>query len=115
VRDLLHVDELADLVDRQLAAMDRCDGETFNVGGGNSSSLSLQETTRLCEEITGRAIPIHGSVDNRPADVKVYISDNARVANALGWTPVRAPRETLVSIYEWLRCAEPLVRHLWGG
>jgi CDP-paratose 2-epimerase len=115
VRDLLHIDELADLVDRQLAAMDRCDGETFNVGGGSSSSLSLQETTRLCEEITGRAIPIRGIVDNRPADVKVYIADNARVADALGWAPARAPRETLVSIYEWLRYAEPLVRHLWEG
>ncbi len=54
VRDLLHVDDLADLVPLQVAALDRLDGSTFNVGGGRDCSLSLLETTALCEAISGR-------------------------------------------------------------
>ena len=46
VRDLLHVDDLVDLVDRQLTDPDHWRGHTFNVGGGRDGSLSLLETTR---------------------------------------------------------------------
>ena len=47
VRDLLHVDDLLDLVDEQLGDPDRWAGATVNVGGGRACSLSLLETTEL--------------------------------------------------------------------
>ncbi len=56
VRDLLHVDDLLDLMDEQLADPARWDGVTANVGGGREGSLSLLETTALCAEITGNRI-----------------------------------------------------------
>ncbi len=113
VRDLLHIDDLAELLDAQLARLPTLAGATFNVGGGVDSSLSLRETTDLCREITGRTIPIRPVDENRPADVKWYITDNRRVTGATSWAPRRTPRETLTAMYEWLREAEPLVRHLW--
>ena len=53
VRDLLHVDDLADLIEDQLLRPEHWDGATANVGGGSESSLSLLETTELCAELTG--------------------------------------------------------------
>jgi CDP-paratose 2-epimerase len=42
VRDLLHVDDLVELIERAaLAAPDEWDGRTLNVGGGREVSLSL--------------------------------------------------------------------------
>ena len=58
VRDLLHVDDLLALLDYQLTHFTEMDGEVFNVGGGRAISLSLLETTRICEEITGKKIDI---------------------------------------------------------
>ena len=113
VRDLLHVDDLAELIDAQLARFGEVTGETYNVGGGSQCNLSLRETTDLCHEITGRSISISAVPDNRPADLKLYITDNARVTAATGWVPRRTPRDVLASIYGWLREEEPLVRHLW--
>ncbi len=113
VRDLLHIDDLADLLDIQLRELPRLSGQIFNVGGGTASSLSLLETTLLCQEITGQKVLVEHVNVNRPADLKLYITDNTRVAQATGWVPRRTPRETLTSIYEWMREAEPLVRHLW--
>ena len=49
VRDLLHVHDLVELLDEQLGDMERWDGVTANVGGGRACSLSLLETTELCE------------------------------------------------------------------
>jgi CDP-paratose 2-epimerase len=102
VRDLLHVDDLADLVDMQVAQLDALDGETFNVGGGRACSLSLQETTALCREITGRDIPITPVPETRVADVKLYITDNARVTRATGWAPQRTPQDVLRDLHAWM-------------
>ena len=58
VRDLIHVDDVVELIDLQLAAPDQWGGRLVNVGGGREISLSLAETTALCRELTGQEVPI---------------------------------------------------------
>lgn len=113
VRDLLHIDDLADLLDTQLGCMEAVAGQTFNVGGGLACSLSLLEATRMCEEITDRSLSIHSVPDTRPADVKWYVSNNRSITQVSGWSPKRTPRDILVAIDTWLTEAGPAVRHLW--
>jgi CDP-paratose 2-epimerase len=69
VRDLLHVEDLCELLDAQLTRFDALAGQTFNVGGGAGCSLSLLEATRLCQEITGRTVLVRSVPETRPADV----------------------------------------------
>lgn len=102
VRDLLHVDDLADLVVTQIEGLEAFDGGRFNVGGGRACSLSLRETTELCERITGRHIAISPSPEIRTADVKLYVTDNARVTAATGWTPRRSAEHVLRDLHEWM-------------
>ncbi|HEX6817000.1 MAG TPA: NAD-dependent epimerase/dehydratase family protein [Ktedonobacterales bacterium] len=113
VRDLLHIDDLADLIDVQLAGFGTHAGRTYNVGGGRECSLSLLETTRLCQQLTEHTIPIQHIDENRPADLKLYITDTSRVSEATGWRPRRSAQETLEAIYHWIREHETEVRHLW--
>lgn len=115
VRDLLHVDDLADLIFVQMDQMESLSGCTFNVGGGTESSLSLLETTQLCRELTGHTIPIREVMETRPADLKLYISDISTVTQATGWKPRYTPRQTLTAIFEWIRGAEKDVQYLWQG
>ena len=107
VRDLLHIDDLADLVMMQVDALDTLDGRTFNVGGGVGCSLSLQETTAVCEEITGRRITITPSPDTRVADIKLYVTDNARVTAATGWTPRRTATDVMRDLHDWMVAHAP--------
>lgn len=102
VRDLLHIDDLTDLVLLQLDHLDDLSGRTFNVGGGPASSLSLQETTALVRELTGREIDITPVPDVRTADVKLYITDNTRVTAATGWQPTRTPHDVLHDLHGWM-------------
>ncbi len=106
VRDLLHPDDLFDLLDVQLADIEKAAGKVYNVGGGRDGSLSLLETTRLCEEITGNAISIRGDENDRPADLSIYIGDNTRVTRDFGWTPKRAPKTVLEDLYGWIKAHE---------
>jgi CDP-paratose 2-epimerase len=114
VRDLLHIDDLANLLAVQLARFDELHGQTYNVGGGVASSLSLLETTQLCQQITGKTIPVQAVDANRPADLALYITDSSRIEAITGWRPQRTPEQTLQSIYEWIVAEEATVRHIWA-
>lgn len=110
VRDFLHVDDLFELVDLQARELERFDGGTFNVGGGRENSLSLLETTELCEQITGNRIEIHSRPETRVADVPLYISDHGKVTDLCGWRPARGAKQTLSDIHSWIRDNEGAVR-----
>jgi CDP-paratose 2-epimerase len=114
VRDFLDVDELGDLVLRQLDDLGALPRRIYNAGGGLRSSLSLLETTALCQEITGNRVEIERVSENRPSDVRLYVTDNARVTADTGWSPRKTPRETLAGIFAWIREHERLVAPLWS-
>jgi CDP-paratose 2-epimerase len=110
VRDLLHVDDLADLVEDQLLRPELWDGAVVNIGGGRQGSLSLAEATRLCRAISGTEIEIDAEPENRPGDVPVYLSDCSRARELGSWTPKRSPRQTMGDIYAWARANEETLR-----
>jgi CDP-paratose 2-epimerase len=110
VRDLLHVDDLLRLVEYQLAHFTALDGEIFNVGGGLSGSLSLLETTQICQQLTGQTIPIQPVLAERQGDVPVFITDSSRVIAKTGWKPEISPTQTLEAIYQWIVEQESLLK-----
>jgi len=101
VRDLLHIDDLIDLLDDQIARPEHWDGVVSNVGGGRACSLSLRETTALCRELTGRDIPVGAAGHDRPGDIPVYISNCARLFGHTAWRPRRSARDILRDIADW--------------
>lgn len=110
VRDLLHIDDLLDLVEIQLQNLDGLSGGVFNVGGGRECSLSLCELTELCQRHSGNTVEITPEPAERPADVPVYLSDTARVEAACGWRPQRDAETTIGDIVRWLRDNERSLR-----
>jgi len=114
VRDLLHVDDLVDLVDEQLAGPDRWAGRTVNVGGGRDVSLSLCETTELCAELTGRRVKAEPAGEDRPGDLRIYLSDCRRLHGLTDWRPRRGAREVLADTLEWIAANEDAVRRALG-
>jgi CDP-paratose 2-epimerase len=106
VRDFLHIDDFADLVLDQLENFDLYRGGPWNVGGGAPLSLSLVELTALCREVTGNRIPVEPDTSDRPADVRIYISDARSVRTVRGWTPRRDAASTISDIHSWIRAEE---------
>jgi CDP-paratose 2-epimerase len=115
VRDLLHVDDLIDLVEEQLSAPDDWAGATVNVGGGREVSLSLRETTDICRELSGNVVPVTDSGTARAGDVRIYISDCARLFERTTWRPKRGARQVLQDIHGWIRTNEDAVIAALGG
>lgn len=102
VRDVLHIDDACDLLLAQLAAWPQMSGRTWNAGGGLANSLSLAETTALCEEMAGTRVALTADLTTHESDVRVFITDQRALSAALGWTPQRSARQVLGDLHAWM-------------
>ena len=102
VRDILHIDDLFELLELQIESINKISGDVYNVGG-NNINLSLLETTQLCENITGNKIAIESEPNTRPADLIIYLSNNQKIHSALQWKPKRNAETILPDIYHWIK------------
>lgn len=112
VRDLLHVDDLTDLIVEQVRNFESWDGWLGNVSGGLSNSVSLCELTALCEEVTGKKITIQSVPENRPADLRLYIGDCSKLFGRTVWRPKRNAHRIVQDIHAWVKEHEQALAHL---
>ena len=110
VRDIMHVEDLFDLLQLQLNDPAIHSGQVYNVGGGRESSVSLLELTELCRQATGKTIPIQTEAVTRLGDVRIYLSDTSKVRTAVGWKPRWTVERIIESIAGWIRDCENELR-----
>lgn len=102
VRDLLHVDDLADALAAMLTTGDGL-GDTFNIGGGPQFSLSVwAEFGPLLGTILGRPTRVRYE-PNRPGDQRVWVTDIRKLSGALSWKPRTSPAEGIEQLAWWMR------------
>jgi CDP-paratose 2-epimerase len=114
VRDILHIDDLFELVDYQIHHIDSVNGGVYNAGGGSGISVSLQELTAICEEVSGNTIEIEKVKENRTADLRIYITDNTKITAATGWEPKVSVKEIISDIYQWIAANEEVLKPIVG-
>lgn len=110
VRDLLHINDLFELIDIQAGSLKKINGNIYNAGGGRKRSLSLLETAKLCERITGNKIDIGRDLKGRPGDILIYITDNKKATADLGWKPKASAEDTLSDTFDWIHSNEYEIR-----
>ncbi len=103
VRDILHIDDLFDLLALQLNDLNRHAGKVYNVGGGSERSVSLRELTGLCEDLTGNKVDFKNDPQTHPSDIPYYVTDNSEVTEQTGWQPKRSVKDILQNILTWLQ------------
>lgn len=106
VRDFIHIDDLYSAIKYQLTNFGDYAHDVFNIGGGLDNSVSLQELTKLCQEITGNTIPIDSIEEDRPADLRFFITDSTKFLGKSGLTWEKDARTTVQEIYEWIKANE---------
>lgn len=114
VRDFIHIDDLYRGIKVQLENFDDYNGETHNIGGGLENSVSLQELTAICEKITGNKIKISSVKEDRPADLRFFITDSTKFLEKSGLKWEKDAHETVSDIYEWIRDNEAALKPILG-
>ncbi len=104
VRDVLHVDDLYDLLAKQVAALNPGSYALYNAGGGNGNAISPSELTDLCRQQAGALeLQIGADPTTKAADIPWYVTDNAAVTAAFGWRPQRDIPTLVGDVFAWLR------------
>ena len=112
VRDILHIDDLNDLIEIQLQDEAPWDASPFNIGGGLDGSISLAELTTLCRSVTGVVRDIGSKPETSTVDIPIYVSDCRRAEQVFGWRPERKPEVIVTDVFDWIRAHEDDLRRV---
>jgi CDP-paratose 2-epimerase len=115
VRDVVHIDDVRDLIDRVLARWTSVAGMTLNAGGGPTVSASLCEATALCREITGRTLPVNRDDQTHPSDVRVYLTDHSAVTRLTDWRPRHDVKRILADLHRWMTSDAARLKPILAG
>lgn len=110
VRDFIHIDDLYTAIKTQIENFDSYIGETFNIGGGLKNSVSLKQLTALCQGITGNSVEIASVKEDRPADLRFFITDSSRFLEKSGLAWQKDAQTTVADIYEWIHANESALK-----
>ncbi|QIA06716.1 GDP-mannose 4,6-dehydratase [Draconibacterium halophilum] len=101
VRDVLHADDVVNLYFASVNQIDQIKGQAFNIGGGIDYSLSLLELFMLLEDILGIKMT-YKQLPPRESDQLVFVADNTKITNLIGWKPKVEAKGGLIKMLEWL-------------
>lgn len=103
VRDLLHVDDMAEAYIR-VAATDNwayVRGTAFNIGGGQLNAITLREALWMIATRTGRPMEIR-LAPARPGDQPYYVSNTDMAYGYLRWRPKVSVDDGFDRLHDWL-------------
>ncbi len=102
VRDVLHAQ---DLIRVYMLAADHINvtaGQIYNIGGGQSNSLSLIELFGMLESISGYKMNF-ARLEWRAGDQKVFVANTSKAQHDFGWTASVNAEVGIRSMMEWCR------------
>lgn len=103
VRDLLHVDDLFACFSAAVERIDKAAGHVYNVGGGQSNSLSIWwQLAPFLEEALNDDLPEPSFASWRLGDQRIFIADSGKARRELGWEPTISPTIGIRRMVDWL-------------
>ena len=103
IRDVLHINDLCDLIYLQILKIEKIYNEKFNVGGGKESYISLKNLTTICQKITLNKTEISPKNYTSIYDIPYYVSDNAKIKRTYKWSPKNNIFDIVADTYKWLK------------
>ena len=100
VRDILHAEDMINLYYTALSKVDKIAGNVFNIGGGMEQSMSLLELFDELEEQMGVKLE-YVKLAPRISDQKIFVADNKKIKEAIGWEPKVKAKEGIRRMLEW--------------
>lgn len=101
VRDVLHIEDLCELIFKQILKIKFIKNKTFLVCGGIKNSISLKKVTRMCQYLTRNVCKIKKKKQTSIYDIFYFVGSNKIVRKAYNWHPKKNLQKILVDVYNW--------------
>ena len=102
VRDVIHIDDVCEIIYLQIKNLNKKYNNTFNIGGGPKNSISLKQLTSKCRIITNKKINIGKISSTSNFDIPYFVTDNSKIKKFYKWKPVKNIDLVLKDVYKWL-------------
>ena len=102
IRDVLHVNDLCNLILIQIKKFNQISNKLFTVGGSKKSYTSLKNLTFICEKITKNKLKIGKKTKTSIYDIPYYITNNNYVSKIYKWKPKKSIYDVIKDTYIWL-------------
>jgi CDP-paratose 2-epimerase len=102
VRDIIHIDDVCEIIYLQIKNLNKKYNNTFNIGGGPKNSISLKQLTSKCRFITNKKINIGKISSTSNFDIPYFVTDNSKIKKFYKWKPVKNIDLVLKDVYKWL-------------
>ena len=103
VRDVLHINDLCELIHKQINMINKIYNKLYTVGGSKISFTSLKNLTKICQKITGNKILIQKKKSTSIYDIPYFVTDNSKVSRAYNWRPKRNVIKIVYDISSWIK------------
>ena len=102
IRDVMHINDLCDLVNLQIKKFNKINNIVLNLGGGPKNAISLKKLTKICQGTTNRRVVIKGIRKTSIYDIPYYVTNLKKVKNTYNWQPKIRVKQIVNDIYKWM-------------
>jgi CDP-paratose 2-epimerase len=103
IRDVIHIDDVSELIYKQIKLFKKKYNLLLNVGGGQENSISLRELTNKCKKITKNNIKFSVKKSTSIYDIPYFVTDNTMVKKLYNWKPKKNIDDIVRDIYLWIK------------
>ncbi len=111
VRDVMHIDDVCQIILLQIKKINTINNLTFNIGGGKKNSISLKDLTLICQRITGNKIKFKNISKTSVFDIPYYVTDNKKIKRFYKWNASKSVSQIVKDIVIWLEKNKMALRY----
>lgn len=102
VRDIIHIDDVCEIIYLQIKKLKKINNNIFNIGGGPKNAISLKNLTTKCKQLTKNNIKIAKIKKTSIFDIPYFVTNNSKLTKFYKWKPSKNIDIILNDIYKWL-------------
>jgi len=102
LRDIIHIDDVCEIISIQIKNFIKIKNNTFNVGGGIKNAISLKDLTLKCQMITNNKVKIGKNKKTSNYDIPYYVTDNKKISKFYNWLPKKNIDQIIQDVYFWI-------------
>ena len=110
VRDVLFIEDLCNLILKQIKSFNVFKNNAFCVGGGIKNSTNLKNLTKICEQITNNRVKISENINTSIYDIPYYVTSLKKIKKFTKWEPKIGLHEGLEATYNWMKKNQSKIR-----
>ena len=110
VRDILHINDLCEIIEIQIKSLNTIFNKTFTIGGSLKNSISLKKLTLICQKITNNKIKFSRVKKTSIYDLPYFVSSNKFVSRVYKWKPKRNIYDIINDTHNWLESQKKIIK-----